>query len=133
MLRTRSVFLAWAAPLLAALIALPRVAIAADGPADRVNLAGRVLERSTDAPVAGAMVKVVMVAPDTSSLSMSWARYRAALGRLEGQFGDEDGLVAYADSSGRFAFRGLPSGRVTLTFPNAGFAPAAVDETIRRV
>ncbi len=132
MLRTRSVFLAWAAPLLAALIALPRVAIAADGPADRVNLAGRVLERSTDAPVAGAMVKVVMVAPDTSSLSMSWARYRAALGRLEGQFGDEDGLVAYADSSGRFAFRGLPPGRVTLTFPNAGFAPTAVDETIRR-
>jgi hypothetical protein len=132
MLRTRSVFLAWAAPLLAALIALPRVAIAADGPADRVNLAGRVLERSTDAPVAGAMVKVVMVAPDTSSLSRSWARYRAALGRLEGQFGDEDGLVAYADSSGRFAFRGLPPGRVTLTFPNAGFAPTAVDETIRR-
>ena len=122
----------WPALALAMLVALPGAVVAAGVPDARVNLVGRVLERSTEAPVAGAMVKVVMVAPDTASLPMPWAQYRAALGRLEGQFGDEDGLVAYADSSGRFAFRGLPSGRVTLTFPNAGFAPAAVDETIRR-
>lgn len=122
------------APLaLLCVLALPTAAAAAatSAPDPRVNLAGRVLERSTGMPVAGAMVKVVLVAPDTGSLAEPWARRLAALGRLDGQFGDDDGLVTYADSSGRFGFRGLPPGKVALTFPNAGFAPVEVAETVR--
>ncbi|MBM4129820.1 TonB-dependent receptor [bacterium] len=109
-----------------------RAADPAAAPADeRVNLAGRVLERGTGAPVAGAMVKVVFAAPDTSALTEPWARRLAALGRLAGQFADDEGLVTYADSTGRFGFRGLPPGPVALSFPNAGFAPIALTETVR--
>lgn len=108
-------------------------AAAAGAPLDaRVNLAGRVLERNTQAPVAGAMVKLVIVAPDTAALPEPWAQRLRRLGALEGQYGDDEGLVTYADSLGRFGFRGLPPGRVSLTFPNAGFAPLEVAETVTR-
>jgi len=116
---------------LALAVAPPADAAADPSPDDRVNLAGRVLERGTGAPVAGAMVKVVLAAPDTSSLAEPWARRLAALGRLGGQFADDEGLVTYADSTGRFGFRGLPPGRVALSFPNAGFAPVELAETVR--
>ncbi|MBK8164500.1 MAG: TonB-dependent receptor [bacterium] len=131
MMLTRPGFLAWMALALAGALAFPRVAAATTAPDARVNLAGKVLERNTEAPLAGAMVKVVMVAPDTTSLTVPWAQHLASLGRIDGQFGDDDGLVTYADSNGQFGFRGLPTGRVSLTFPNAGFAPIALTETIR--
>ena len=97
----------------------------------RVNLAGRVLERNTEKPIAGALVAAGFTAPDTAALPVPWAFYLDRLGRLEGQYRDGAGLVTIADSTGHFAFRALPPGRIALTFPNAGFAPVEIDETVR--
>lgn len=97
----------------------------------RVNLAGRVLERNTERPIAGALVTAGFTAPDTVALPVPWAFYLDQLGRLEGQYRDGAGLVTIADSTGHFVFRALPPGRIALAFPNAGFAPVQVDETVR--
>lgn len=96
----------------------------------RVNLAGRVLTNGTERPVAGTLVTATFTAPDTTALPVPWAFYLDRLGRLEGQYRDGDGLVTLADSTGRFAFRALPPGALSLSFLIAGFAPLVVDENV---
>lgn len=127
-LLTLACLLALACPLAAGSAAWSQATVLPD---QRVNLAGQVLERSTQAPIGGAMVKLALVAPDTASLPMSWSAYFGQLGRLEGQYADEEGLVTYTDSTGTFRFRALPPGQVSVTFPNAGYAPFEATETIR--
>jgi hypothetical protein len=127
-LLTLACLLALACPLAAGSAAWSQATALPD---QRVNLAGQVLERSTQAPIGGAMVKLALVAPDTASLTMSWSAYLGQLGRLEGQYADEEGLVTYTDSTGTFRFRALPPGQVSVTFPNAGYAPFEATETIR--
>ncbi len=137
----------WGSPVLPGLalacaLALPLAGRAQDGSAapagaeeaadTRFNLTGRVLERSSQAPIAGAMVKAIPAAPDTTREPATWTRRLRRLGALEGQYYDDEGLVTYADSLGRFGFRGLPPGRVALSFLSAGFAPLEVTETIAR-
>lgn len=132
-----------AGPMLACLLLAAGAASARAGAADapgstagvltpdaRVNLAGRVLERGSSVPVVAAMVRLAFEAPDTAGLPGGWARRLRELGRLEGQHPDDEGLVTYTDSTGAFAFRGLPPGRVSLAFPNPGYAAVEIRESI---
>ncbi|MCP4571329.1 MAG: TonB-dependent receptor [bacterium] len=97
----------------------------------QVNLRGRLLEMGTRRPLAGAMVVASFPAPDSTALPVPLDVYLERIGGFEGQFLEEGRLVAFADSSGTFAFHSLPLGTVDLSFPNAGYEPLNTTEEIR--
>ncbi len=94
-----------------------------------INLRGRVVEMGTRRPVSGAVILVTFVEPDTASLPLPWPQFCQRIGAIAGQYFAGDDLVTYADSTGHFAFRSLPPGELTLSFPNPGYAPLTVNQT----
>ncbi len=97
----------------------------------RINLRGQVLEMGTGRSIGGAMVVATFDQPDTTALSVPWRFYLSRIGEFDGQFREDDHLVTFADSTGRFAFRSLPPGELVLSFPNSGYAPLSTREEIR--
>ena len=78
-----------------------------------VNFSGRVVERGTRTPIAGAMVFVTIL--DTaadSSIKVPFTVYLRKIGSLPGQHLEGADMATLTDSLGRFAFKSLPSGRV---------------------
>ena len=87
-----------------------------------VNFSGTLKERGTKDPVAYATVVVSF--DDTTAdgtLAVPWRAYLERIGGFDGQFLEEGNVVALTDTLGRFAFRSLPAGQITITFPNAGY------------
>jgi TonB family protein len=97
----------------------------------RVNLQGRLKEMGTRQPIADAMVVASFPRPDTTGLAVPWDAYLERVGGFAGQYREGDRLVTFTDSTGVFTFRALPAGLVDLTFPNAGYEPLQVSETVR--
>ncbi len=97
----------------------------------RVNLRGQVMEMGTRQPVGGAMVVAVFPEPDSLTLAMPWSFYLDRIGEFDGQYREDGRLVTFADSTGQFVFHSLPPGPVTLSFPNAGYAPLYTTEVVQ--
>ncbi len=95
-----------------------------------VNLAGRVLEKGSERPVAGAMITAAVVVPDTAALALPLAAHLDRIGTFAGQYREGPRVVTFADSTGAFAFRSLPPGVVELTFPNSGYKELTLTETL---
>ncbi len=95
------------------------------------NLSGLLLEKGTRTPIRDAMV--VASIKDSSadtSLHVPWSIYLKRIGSFEGQYLEQGKLVTTTDSLGRFSFQSLPSGKVTLTFPVAGYVSDSVTESL---
>ena len=100
---------------------------------DSINFSGRIIEMGTRAPVADAMV--VLMLSDTardSLLPIPFSRYIRKIGSLAGQYLEENRLVTISDSTGRFAFRGLPSCSLGVSVVLTGYMPFEEKESIRR-
>lgn len=93
-----------------------------------VNFKGRLRERGTRRPVTGALV--VARIEEARDLPYPLDVYLRRIGGIDGQFVEEDRVSVYTDSTGGFAFRSLPPGRVVVTCPNSGYQPFQSEETI---
>lgn len=73
------------------------------------NFRGRLLEMGTRTPIADAMVAIAFLdtACDTT-LKVPFGVYRDRIGTFEGQYLEEDKLVALTDQDGNFTFYSLP-------------------------
>ncbi len=88
----------------------------------RVNFHGRVRERGTEKPVVDAVVTVACPDADSdSTLALPWSVWRERIGRFDGQYGEGENLVALTDSTGGFAFQGLPPGRLVVAIVAPGY------------
>jgi len=96
----------------------------------RMNLRGQVLDKSTEQPIAGAMVTVAFSEPDTTGLAISWSAYLQSLNSFPGQHLENENLVTFSDSEGHFTFIDLPPGQVDLSFPNLGYATLTVGTVV---
>jgi TonB family protein len=80
-----------------------------------VNLAGKLFERGTRAPIVSATV--VATFPDTSadpSIKIPFSAYLKKIGNFDGQYLQERALVTTSDSTGAFSFKSLPAGPLAL-------------------
>ena len=96
-----------------------------------VNFSGTLRVKGTREPIPNALVVVTFpeMVTDTT-LIVPWPAYLARLGDFKGQFVEEDRLVTYSDSQGRFRLKSLPAGPFTVTFPNAGFESRSIDQNL---
>ena len=80
-----------------------------------VNLTGKLFERGTRAPIANATIVVNFrdTASDTT-IKVPFNAYLKKIGGFSGQYLQEGALVATTDSTGSFAFKSLPAGRITV-------------------
>jgi TonB family protein len=87
-----------------------------------VNFSGVLIERGTRAPVADAMVVVRFrdTTADTS-LNVPFGVYLERIGKIAGQYLEEDRLVTVTDSLGAFRFHNLPAGPIEITAPVSGY------------
>ena len=91
------------------------IAEAAAEIAPLVNLAGKLFERGTRAPIVSATV--VATFPDTGadpSIKVPFSAYLKKIGNFDGQYLQERALVTTSDSTGAFRFKSLPAGPLAL-------------------
>ena len=93
-----------------------------------VNFRGTLRERGTRTPIPGALVVARIV--EAEDLGYPLSAHLGRIGAIEGQFVEEDRVVVYTDSTGTFAFRSLPPGRIVVSCPNSGYEPFESPETI---
>jgi TonB family protein len=87
-----------------------------------VNFSGRLVEKGTKRPIPDALVVVSF--PDTVSdtaLAVPFSRYLETVGRFEGQYREENKLVAVTDSQGKFIFYSLPCCSISVALPLPGY------------
>ena len=80
-----------------------------------VNLAGKLFERGTRAPIVSATI--VATFPDTGadpSIKVPFNAYLKKIGNFDGQYLQERALVTTSDSTGAFRFKSLPAGPLAL-------------------
>lgn len=96
-----------------------------------VNFQGTLRERGTRSPIADAMV--VLSLEDSTALRklpVPLGMYLQKLGSMDGQFVEDGKVVAITDSAGRFSFRGIPAGKITVQFPISGYQANRVQEEL---
>jgi|GEM_PF-297935 len=87
-----------------------------------VNFRGTLIERGTKRPIHDAMVVLNFV--DTLSdttLPVPFGVYLQRLGKMEGQYLEEDRLVTITDSTGSFRFFSLPACTIEISSPLPGY------------
>lgn len=96
-----------------------------------VNFSGRLIEKGTKKPVCDAMIVINFIdtASDTT-LPLPFRKYIEKIGRIEGQFLEEDRLVTLTDSTGHFQFFSLPADTIEIKAPVPGYKDFTEREVI---
>jgi TonB family protein len=100
---------------------------------DRINLEGILIEKGTRQPIGDA--NVIITFTDTTSdstLPLPFSLYLMKIGSTPGQSYEENHLLATTDSTGKFAFRALPSVPVSLSVIAPGYEEFRTNETIQQ-
>jgi TonB family protein len=96
-----------------------------------VNFSGRVIEKGTKNPIADAMIVLhFQDTVDNKYLDVPFHVYLERIGKFEGQYIEENRLVALTDSLGEFKFYSLPPGRVEVRTPLPGYEEFVETENI---
>jgi len=97
----------------------------------QVNFRGTLRENGTRNPIAESIVALSFI--DTAALQklpIPFSLYLKKLGELDGQFVEDGKLLTMTDSAGHFAFKGLPAGKIVLSFPISGYEASTSEEAI---
>ncbi len=95
-----------------------------------VNFTGTVVEKGTRNVVPYATVAILFSDTLYEDLTISREAYLERIGEFEGQELDGDILTTTADSEGKFEFRSLPAGELTLKIPLTGYELYQVIDTL---
>ncbi len=95
-----------------------------------VNCQGVLAERGTKNLLADVPVAAVFSGKSYEGLSVPLDRYLEKIGEFEGQTLDNGMLITTTDSLGRFSFKSLPAGEITLRIPHTGYEILETKETI---
>ncbi len=95
-----------------------------------VNFTGTVVEKGTRNIVPFATVAILFSDTLYEDLTISREAYLERIGEFEGQELDGDILTTTADSLGKFEFRSLPAGELTLKIPLTGYELYQVIDTL---
>jgi TonB family protein len=98
-----------------------------------VNFSGRVVERGTRAPLAGAMVFVSVVDTNAdSAIKLPFSVYWHKIGSMPGQHLEGSDLATSTDSLGHFSFKSIPVGRIVISIAVPGCEVFHEEQTINR-